>query len=167
MFTSLWKEQKQICWAEVNPPLVNEARPAGDPHWPRWAAVEFWKIDCDYYKNGLQLRMHLMVMAEDKWSTTASDARSWIGGNRAGSRAKERKMSYGARHQRSRARRRRVSYRCVFYTHTHWLPLPSSPARPKLCARGRWSRTHATHSDTVFSVSKFQVQKLLKSWSTY
>jgi hypothetical protein len=94
--------------------------------------------------------------------------RSWIGGNRAGSRAKERKMSNGARHQRSRAGEGSVTG--VSSTHTHTLmPLPSSPARPKLRTRTLipHARTqHATHSDTIFLVRR-TYYKFQNEWKFY
>jgi hypothetical protein len=79
--------------------------------------------------------------------------RSWIGGNRAGSRAKERKMSNGARHQRSRAGEGSVTG--VSSTHTHTLmPLPSSPARPKLRTRTLIPHARSTQrTPTLFSWS--------------
>lgn len=132
-----------------------------DPHWPRWAAVEFWKIDCDYYKNGLQLRMHLMVMAEDKWSTTALDG-ARLGGIEPSER--EKNELWRARHQRSRAGEGSVTG--VSSTHTHWLPLPSSHARPKT-AREDVDPARTQRTQTLFfsiRLTSFDWYRYLSFW---
>lgn len=65
------------------------------------------------------------------------------------SRAKERKMSYGARGTKGLAQEKGQLQVCLL--HTHWLPLPSSLARPKTAREDvDPAYAYATHSDTIF-----------------